>query len=237
MKTVLWLGGWGSSWPQLHPWLSPLAPEAVWINIDPHQVSRNPEYLAATLQAADGPTMVLAWSLGALQLLHYLQAQGWPAKLPVVLLSPIARLSGSGAPWPTRVLDRMRNRLRKDPDTVLEEFCGLMVGDNHSEASDSFCRSWLESAKAQSLSDLDAGLEALQALRLGDGPYPFSTPNLFLIGDPQDPISPFDLEEWRRRLPRAIHRPAAVGHIPFLFDFQVVKWAMDQALSLCEEKV
>lgn len=221
MKTVLWIGGWASHFEVMRPHLLPLAPDAIWIALDPHDVALNPAQLDAAFAALagmGGASVILAWSLGAMHVLRHLQVTGRESPAPTLLLNPIQRLVGAGAPWPERALARMRRRLTDAPEIVLGDFRDLMLSRGAESLPADFAASWLEAAQGLSLSALDAGLACLeQSLRDRTEDAPVGH-KVWMAGDINDPIAPFDRATWRIAYPRARLFSGQGGHLPFFGD-------------------
>jgi pimeloyl-ACP methyl ester carboxylesterase len=231
MKTILWLGGWASSFATLKPWLLPLAPDAIWIDVDCHALAREPNQLASTLNALPEKSVVMAWSLGSLLLLRHLQVTGKVLPFPVLLLSPIARLTGPGAPWPYRMVTRMRRHLIEDKETVLQDFWNLMASKT---TVVDLADSWLQAAKTISLQDLDAGLAALQDLQVDTPSLPQQGKGLWILGGAADAIIPFEMDTWQSDLPQAAITCLPCGHLPFVSAPDAIRQSLDQAWATYE---
>lgn len=210
MNTVLWLGGWASPYAGLKSLLSPLDPEALWIDCDSHEIAREPGQFTSVLSALPEKTVLLAWSLGALLLLRHLQVTPGRLPFPAILLCPIDSFCSPRGPWPERIVTRMRRKLAQSRQEVLEDFWGLM-----SPGSDSGKSAWLSEAMRLPLEYLDAGLGALQNLRVDLTRIPGQGAGLHLFGDAKDPLFPFDADLWKSRLPGATSQDLALGHWPF----------------------
>jgi Alpha/beta hydrolase family len=234
MRTVLWIGGWASTFDSMRPHLLPLAPDAMWIALDPHENASQSSHLSATfasLKDLGGSVAIVAWSLGALQVLRHLQVTGCELPFPTLLLNPIDRLVGEGAPWPERALARMRRRLGDARETVLKDFWNLMTQGavTHAAASHpltippEFAEAWHNAAMRLPVEALDAGLENLrQGLRSREDRDPIGG-SLWLFGDCDDPILPFVPETWRKLWPAAKMQLGKGGHMPFLGDADLLR--------------
>ncbi len=210
MKTVLWLGGWASPYAGMKSVLSPLDPEAIWIDCDSHEIASEPAQLASVLAALPEKTVILAWSLGALLLLRHLQVTQKPLTFPALLLCPIDAFCAPQGPWPERILSRMRKKLPQNKQEVLEEFWAIMAHDRDAAKAE-----WLNEAVEQPSENLDAGLGALQSLRVDLNRIPGQGAGLQLFGDAKDPLFPFDEGHWKNHLPAADFHCLPLGHWPF----------------------
>lgn len=221
IKTVLWIGGWASHFDAMRPHLLPLAPDAIWIALDPHEAALNPSQLdtaIASLEGMGGPCVIMAWSLGAMHVLRHLQVTGRESPVPTLLLNPIQRLVGEGAPWPERALTRMRRRLTDAPESVMGEFWELMVSHGAESMPADFASAWLKAAQGLSIPALDAGLAYLAHSLRGRADHDPAGDKLWMVGDADDPIAPFDSSAWQAAYPRAKLYAGQGGHLPFFGD-------------------
>jgi hypothetical protein len=226
MLTVLWIGGWASEFSVLSGKLKSLAPNAIWIALDPHAIAREPVELdnaLASLQTLASPVLIAAWSLGALQLIRHMQVTGNELPCPALLIHPIDRLVGEHAPWPPRVLKRMRQRLREDPEETLADFWKLAhQTPNHGHKANLPAKTtpiafdlWQKAALELGVEALDTGLADLQngvKDRQADHPQGKS---LWVLGNPDDAVCPFKIEAWKRLWPEAHARTVPSSHFFF----------------------
>jgi hypothetical protein len=237
MTTLLWIGGWASEFGALSARLRTLAPEATWIALDPHAIADEPVQLdnaLASFRSLPSPALILAWSLGALQLMRHMQVTGNELPCPALLLHPVDRLVGDQAPWPTRVLQRMRRRLREEPGETLCDFWKLAHGASKSPLETPpggnplpvTLEAWRRAAMDLGTEALDAGLSDLQqGVSERQAHHPEGR-SLWVMGNPEDTVCPFRTEAWRNQWPAARLQTVGSGHFFFQYDMAAIQSAI-----------
>jgi pimeloyl-ACP methyl ester carboxylesterase len=213
--TLHWLGGWASSLRCWEPMLRERFPDFEHHFPDTHVLLGKPPAQAVipfAEAAAEGGSIVVAWSMGSLLTHHWIEQKVWPMELPLLSLCPVFRFLRPGA-FGEPILVRMEKKIqsgREARDSVLRDFWRRMP--RAAEIPSVWEESWMNGTRRYSDEALIQGLEFLRHTLIDSlGNFPPKRWEL-LAGD-QDLLSPGPRAEI---LPAQAHFTTyAGGHLPF----------------------
>jgi len=157
-RTLLWIGGWASSFAVWEPELASLVPGARHSFLDAHEVLESDGGLGQELSKLDPGSCVVAWSLGSLLALELAVAGSWPQGVRLLAVCPVLDFCDSAGPWRPLVLDRMIRALGKDLTGTLSSFRERMWPG----MPEHLASRWLAGALEIPLPSLIRGLEVLR---------------------------------------------------------------------------
>lgn len=222
---ICWLPGWASN---LELWSSEIEerfPDAQHHFVDYAELMAHSKDLRLIPQVVQCD-LIVAWSLGSLITLQNL-AQ-WNESRTCVLISPIAWFCHPELGWPMRVLRRMSEKLRQDPQAILQAFAEKMQPMDPWQAT-----RWVEQALTYSPELLASGLDYLATQSAPHLDQVARRHSIHLVAGSEDQIVSPELSIWLEReiQPRSMQVSRRLGHFPFPLDWSI---PLDAFLPLAE---
>ncbi len=160
MKNIVWIPGWASNFSIWEHEIIELSRGDFCNQFLNYDEMRDEAAMTKALARAD---IIVAWSMGSLQLMNSLLASsGQREKFGLIILcSPFLDFCDGVEGWPAAVISRMVRVLKKDKKAVLTQFVA-----NMGAVEQRYLDSWLEYAMGLSTESLVEGLEVLKNKKL-----------------------------------------------------------------------